>query len=99
MTATANPRRNVEIKAKIHDFDHFLLLAKDVSGSNASVLEQSDVFFNVSKGRLKLRTKIEGGKVNEELIYYDRPDELGPKTSNFYMVNITLVCNTIPCFS
>ena len=47
--------RNVEIKARIRDFDRLLNLAKQLSNSSGTLIEQEDTFFNAPNGRLKLR--------------------------------------------
>ncbi|RYY68052.1 MAG: CYTH domain-containing protein [Chitinophagaceae bacterium] len=39
---------------------------------------QTDTYFNVSKGRLKLRE----GNIEHALIWYERPDDAGSKLSN-----------------
>jgi hypothetical protein len=44
------------------------------------VIVQEDVFFNIPKGRLKLRIL---GPRSGELIQYVRSDESGPKASNY----------------
>ncbi|XP_022301093.2 uncharacterized protein LOC111109301 [Crassostrea virginica] len=72
---------NVEIKASITSLADFQKKAKELSNTDGEVLEQEDVFFIVPNGRLKLRT-IMGAK--SELIFYDRPDQEGPKHSEFY---------------
>jgi adenylate cyclase class IV len=43
-------------------------------------LVQIDTFYNVPTGRLKLREFADG---TGELIYYERPDAVGPKVSNY----------------
>jgi adenylate cyclase class IV len=48
--------------------------------SRKAVLVQRDTFFNTPRGRLKLR-RLGGGKA--QLIYYERTDKAGPKTSRF----------------
>jgi adenylate cyclase class IV len=54
----SKPARNVEIKAKIdnkEEFERKLLIAKELSGSDGTLIIQHDVFFNSANGRLKLR--------------------------------------------
>lgn len=72
---------NVEIKASIANLADFQIKAKELSKTDGEVLEQEDVFFSVPNGRLKLRTVKD---VKSELIFYDRPDQEGPKHSEFY---------------
>ncbi|KAG4067317.1 hypothetical protein HA402_000308 [Bradysia odoriphaga] len=82
MTETANTLRNIEIKARITDgteFERKVEIAKKLT-TNYSVIKQSDVFFNVTTGRLKLRF-LENTK--SQLIQYQRPDVEGPKLSQF----------------
>ena len=78
------PFINVEIKARTNRTDairHFLQAQKaDFKG----VDEQTDTYFNVSSGRLKLRQ----GKIENNLIYYNRANESGPKESNFDLVRV-----------
>ena len=71
---------NVELKAKIRDWERAHSISRELSGADAQILHQEDVFFNVSQGRLKLR--ILGGD-RGELIHYDRPDVAGMKTSRY----------------
>jgi adenylate cyclase class IV len=52
------PSRNIEIKAQIASAEEFqkkLAIAKELSGSDATLIVQHDVFFNSAEGRLKLR--------------------------------------------
>ncbi|XP_048781192.2 uncharacterized protein LOC125683777 isoform X2 [Ostrea edulis] len=72
---------NVEIKASIASLEDFKKRAKELSKTDGEVLVQEDVFFHVPNGRLKLRT-IKDEK--SELISYNRPDEEGPKQSEFH---------------
>lgn len=47
---------NVEIKAWLRDLDHVSKRARELSGSDGTVIRQHDTFFHVSnEGRLKLR--------------------------------------------
>lgn len=47
--------RNVEIKAKIKNIKLLLLKAQELSGTTETLIKQHDTFYNVTKGRLKLR--------------------------------------------
>ncbi|ELT91902.1 hypothetical protein CAPTEDRAFT_165045 [Capitella teleta] len=78
--------RNVEIKASVKDFEKFLSLAKELSGSEGTLLEQEDTFFNVPEGRLKLRF-LKGR--TSQLIFYQRPDSDGPKVSDFHCSDVS----------
>jgi hypothetical protein len=49
-------------------------------GAIPEVVNQKDVFFNVPKGRLKLRVLTQERGV---LIYYNRSDQQGPKVSQY----------------
>lgn len=57
MSETPKTLRNIEIKARIADraeFERKIEIAKKLT-TNYSKIEQRDVFFNVTSGRLKLR--------------------------------------------
>ena len=76
---------NIEVKARANDWSAQRARAEELTGASAVLLEQVDTFFKVPAGRLKLRqiTPQQG-----ELIFYQRPDQLGPKRSD-YSVAIT----------
>nr|XP_002127902.1 uncharacterized protein LOC100182215 [Ciona intestinalis] len=80
--------RNVEIKAKIDNFDNFIQRVTSLSGDNGSVLEQQDFFYNCATGRLKLRSCTENGVNRSQLIFYTRPDSNGPKLSSFIVTPV-----------
>ena len=46
--------------------------------------EQTDTYFNVPNGRLKLRE----GNIENNLIFYERSNQAGPKNSHFHLVKI-----------
>ncbi|CAB3262385.1 unnamed protein product [Arctia plantaginis] len=75
--------RNVEIKAKITDYDNICKVAEELSGKSATLIKQDDTFYNVNEGRLKLRTFEEASAT---LVRYDRVDEGGPKLSNYELL-------------
>jgi adenylate cyclase len=72
--------RNVEVKARVHDFDRVRETAEALSDTAAEVIDQEDVFFAVPEGRLKLRIL---GPDSGELIRYHREDRSGPRTSRY----------------
>ena len=48
-------------------------------------MRQIDTYFHCPRGRLKLRV-IDGA--GAELIYYERPDQSGPKGSDYYRIPV-----------
>ncbi|MFC1593480.1 class IV adenylate cyclase [Candidatus Neomarinimicrobiota bacterium] len=70
--------KNVEIKARITDYDKVKRLVEDLCHNPIYTEQQEDTFFNSSKGRLKLRES-DG---ESEIIYYDRPNSYEPKQSD-----------------
>lgn len=70
--------RNVEIKARVADPDLIRSRAASLASGPSEILEQTDTFFIVPRGRLKVREFSDG---SGELISYERPDQPGPKES------------------
>lgn len=76
---------NIEIKAKISDYEKLVKSAEQLSDSPVQVVRQKDIYYNIESGRLKLRI------INDkegELIFYIRDDVSGPKKS-LYMIHRT----------
>lgn len=75
---------NIEIKARTSRaaaIRTFLLSnGADFRGTDL----QTDTYFNVPNGRLKLRE----GNIENNLIWYQRPDQQGPKQSDFQLVKV-----------
>ncbi|OCT89332.1 uncharacterized protein LOC108711265 isoform X1 [Xenopus laevis] len=78
--------RNVEIKARVRDWERTLQECCNQSKTAGELIKQRDVFFNSSHGRLKLRDFQDG---QGQLIYYERPDLVGPKLSDYSISNTT----------
>jgi adenylate cyclase class IV len=78
------PATNVEWKARARDPQRLRAIAEGLAGLSPQLLEQVDTFYNVPFGRLKLR---QFSPVSGELIYYERPDQPGPKTSIYDIVS------------
>lgn len=75
---------NIEIKAKCfhpEKVEAFLLANK---ARFVGLDHQKDTYFNVPEGRLKLRQ----GNIENSLIFYNRPDQEGPKQSDFSLSKI-----------
>ncbi len=71
---------NIEIKARARDFNAVRLRAEALSDTPVQVIPQEDTFFSVGQGRLKLRVRKPDPA---QLIYYERPDQGGPKRSDY----------------
>lgn len=73
---------NIEIKAHVRVFADIKSRAESLSDTPVEVIPQEDIFFNVSQGRLKLRIL---SPDRGQLIYYTRPDQEGPKRSDYHI--------------
>lgn len=73
---------NIEIKARIRNFAEIKSRAERLSDTSPQVIPQEDTFFSTPQGRLKLRVISES---QGQLIYYRRPDQEGPKRSNYHI--------------
>lgn len=73
---------NIEIKAYARDYDQQMKLAEDLCTGRKQTIEQVDTFFDVSKGRFKLR-KLDS--THGQLVFYTRPDSPGPKRSEYFI--------------
>ncbi len=70
---------NIEIKAYLQKTDALRSRVEQLADDGPVTLEQEDIFFNSSDGRLKLRKA--GG--DAELIYYERADDKAPVESQY----------------
>jgi len=71
---------NIEVKARIRDWERQYAEAERLAGEQATMIEQVDTFFNAPTGHLKLR---QFSPESGELIFYQRPDQPGPKLSEY----------------
>ena len=78
------PFLNVEIKARSGSPGSVRKYLLDHDADFKGTDEQTDTYFNVSQGRLKLRE----GIIENNLIYYSRNDQAGPKSSQFQLVKV-----------
>jgi adenylate cyclase, class 2 len=75
---------NVEIKARCHDPEFVRNYLIHQGASFKGTDEQTDTYFNVRNGRLKLRE----GLIENALIFYERTNQAGPKNSHFKLVKV-----------
>jgi len=78
------PHVNIEVKAKCHRPEFIRQYLQKNNAVFKGTDHQTDTYFNVSKGRLKLRE----GNIENNLIYYERTDQPGAKESNFQLVKV-----------
>ena len=79
--------RNIEIKARAHQFDQLLARAAALASEPPLIYRQQDFFYDVPNGRLKLRQFDDNTPA--ELIFYQRDDRDGPKVSYYSRSPVT----------
>jgi adenylate cyclase, class 2 len=79
------PRRNIEFKARDPDPARSLQVSLDVGAQDEGWLHQTDTYFRVRHGRLKLR---EEGAV-AQLISYERDDRALARESRYRIVAVS----------
>lgn len=79
--------RNIEIKARAREFDQLREQAAKLATEAPLFYRQQDFFYDVPRGRLKLRRFEDGTPA--ELIFYQRDDRDGPKASYYTRSPVT----------
>ncbi len=77
-------RLNVEIKARATDHRHVRAILKERKAHRVGEDHQTDTYFNVPEGRLKLRE----GTIENTLIFYRRSNIAGPKKSEVLLYRV-----------
>lgn len=80
-TKTLNMALNIEIKARCKDPASIKEMLASHQAEFKGVDHQVDTYFNVPNGRMKFRE----GNLENSLIHYDRPNQAGPKKSNYIL--------------
>ena len=75
--------KNIEIKARLPELGTIRAKAEALASGPAEMISQTDTFFVVPKGRLKVRAFSDG---SGELISYERANQEGPKESVYTRV-------------
>lgn len=78
--------KNLELKVKCKDHRAAFFAVKKLDAKYEGVLKQRDIYFNLSPGKLKLRTI---NADEHQLIYYKRSNRASAKFSNYYISYIT----------
>ena len=77
--------KNLELKVNYPDFDKAKKVCKTINAKYSGVLNQADIFYNLKKGRLKLRN------INNkrfEIIYYSRSNSKTEKISEYEIIRL-----------
>jgi predicted adenylyl cyclase CyaB len=85
LTRITVPRRNLELKARDRDPALSLRVCRELGAEDKGTLVQRDTYFEVPRGRLKLREEPEA---TATLIAYERPDLVGNKESRYRLVEV-----------
>ncbi len=80
------PRRNIELKARLASLAQAHEVAAAIATARLGSQQQIDIYFRCDHGRLKLR-QIDDQQA--QLIWYERPDTLEPKGSNYRLVEVS----------
>jgi len=75
---------NIEIKARSARLESIRTYLLENGADFRGTDRQTDTYFQVPHGRLKLRE----GNIENSLIHYLRPDQAGPKQSDFRLIEI-----------
>ena len=78
--------RNIELKARVEDFERTTEVARGVATEYLGCLRQVDTYFVCGSGRLKLR-EIDGS--GAELIAYSRADSAEARGSDYVIAPVT----------
>jgi len=81
---------NVEFKARCGEHEPIKEVLHKLNARYVGEDHQIDTYFNVEKGRLKLRE----GTIERNLIYYERANQAGPKASHVQLVSVPEAQNT-----
>lgn len=80
--------KNLEWKAELRDPNLARLICKKMGAMPVAKIRQTDTYYNVARGRLKKREAIAvergiGSPEPIEYIFYERPDQVAPKISDY----------------
>jgi len=82
----ASEQSLVELKARVKNLDLYRKRLGQLKAQRVGSFRQIDTYFEVPRGRLKLR-RLDGDE-KAQLIYYERDNVAEPKKSNIFIINI-----------
>jgi len=82
---------NIEIKARCADPAFIRAYLQQQQARFIGVDEQTDTYFHVTNGRLKLRQ----GPIENALIFYNRENKAGPKLSEVQLFQVPVESDTL----
>lgn len=87
---------NFEFKARLYDMENVNSVLRARAANLAGIMQQTDTYFYVSEGRLKLReiayesqTVSTTQHAESQLIFYQRPDHAAVKRSDYHIAPIS----------
>ncbi len=78
--------KNIETKARVADLSQVRRLALDIGAKDHGIRRDTDTYFRVPDGRLKLR--VTEGNPDGTLIAYQRPDQVESRISDYQLVGV-----------
>lgn len=78
--------KNIEIKVQIKDIEVLLPALKRLGVRKIGVIHQTDTYYKIAKGRLKVREERNASAA--ELIYYHRPNAARARVSAYCIVRV-----------
>lgn len=79
------PRRNIELKARLSSLDAARPIARRLATATLDAERQTDTYFAAAHGRLKLR---ERQVLPSQLVWYARPDGEAARPSDYLLVEV-----------
>jgi len=76
----------IELKARVDDHEFLRKKLSALGAKHLGTFQQTDVYFKVPEGRLKLREVKDNSTA--ELIYYERENIAGPKRDDVFILRV-----------
>lgn len=89
---SSEPRRNIELKARLRDPATAQAIAERLTGAPGELQIQTDTYFHCREGRLKIR-QIEGRPA--QLIWYARADRPEARASDYRLIELSAAAAVI----